>query len=133
MLHHQVGDVHWRGAVRQFINANLYEAVDWRDVKSAFEQETGRNLDTFFEQWLLSPGHPEIEVATWYENNEGYVRVEQIQDLQRTSQSFDLEGWIFITLMKKRSKPYFATVSSQLPTLPTFFDDASGKLGETWW
>ncbi|KPQ00372.1 MAG: aminopeptidase PepN [Bacteroidetes bacterium HLUCCA01] len=127
MLHHQVGDVHWRGAVRQFINANLYEAVDWRDVKSAFEQETGRNLDTFFEQWLLSPGHPEIEVATWYENNEGYVRVEQIQDLQRQP-VFDLE--LDIHYFDENGANHIRTVKLTTADSTYVFDDASGKLGE---
>lgn len=127
MLHHQTGDAHWRGAVQHFINSNLYSAVDWRDVQLAFEQETGRSHSTFFNQWLMSPGHPEIELTTWYENNEGYVRVKQVQDLHRQP-LFDLS--LDIHYFDENGVNHVRTVQFNSVDSTYVFDDSSGKLGE---
>lgn len=47
------------------------------DFKTIAEQNLGKNLDTFFNQWIYSPGHP-IYSATWNQNgNWVFVKLNQ--------------------------------------------------------
>ena len=39
-----------------------HQTVHTRHFQRAMEEATGRNLDRFFEQWVHSPGHPQLDV-----------------------------------------------------------------------
>ena len=56
MLRRKVGDREFFAALRRFYAANLFRAADWDDVRRAFEEETGRNLEAWFEAWIERPG-----------------------------------------------------------------------------
>ncbi len=71
MLHEYTGEETWWAALNNFLHTFEYQAVDMRDVQHIFEQETGENLNWFFDQWFYEPGHPEINVAVQQQENEG--------------------------------------------------------------
>ena len=58
----ELGDtLFWRG-VRVYLATHARGVVETRDLQRALEEVSGRSLGRFFEQWVLKPGHPEMEV-----------------------------------------------------------------------
>lgn len=61
-LRRRLGEEGFWAGVRAYLERHREGSVHTRDFQRAFEQTTGRNLDGFFDQWVHSPGHPQIEV-----------------------------------------------------------------------
>lgn len=64
MLRHELGDELWWKAIRHYVKKFEWKNVETADFKIAIEEATGRNLDWFFEQWILKAGYPQLE-AKW--------------------------------------------------------------------
>jgi aminopeptidase N len=81
MLRHEVGeDAFWRG-LALYAERHVHRSVETRDLARALEEASGRNLDRFFDQWVTSPGHPELE-GEWQwdaDSGVGSLRLEQKQ------------------------------------------------------
>jgi aminopeptidase N len=81
MLRNVLGEeVFWRG-VRHYIRTHAGSTVETAQLKIAFEEVCGCDLDLFFDQWLEHGGHPQL-VASWSWDEElGLVaiEVEQVQ------------------------------------------------------
>jgi aminopeptidase N len=63
MLRDLLGNESFDRALRLFWNQNQFRIASWSDLQSAFETESGKNLQTFFEQWLTYTGAPSIRIA----------------------------------------------------------------------
>lgn len=63
MLRTQFGDTAFFNAYRTFYQNNRYKVAGFDEIKRAFEQETGNDLDWFFEQWINKTGAPLISVT----------------------------------------------------------------------
>ncbi|MEM7247182.1 MAG: HEAT repeat domain-containing protein, partial [Acidobacteriota bacterium] len=63
--------------------------------RRALEETTGRGLGVFFDQWIASAGHPEIEATSEWQPEAGQLRIELTQQQSGEqvpeSFSFDLE------------------------------------------
>ncbi len=99
MLRHELGeDSFWR-ALRLYGERHARGSVETRDLARAIEEASSRNLDWFFDQWVGSPGHPELE-GTWEwdaDKKVGTLRLEQKQSGDRpqrftTRVLFEVEG-----------------------------------------
>jgi len=80
MLRHKLGDVvFWKG-IREyyasFRNANAMTA----DFQKVMEKISGKNLESFFQQWIFTKGHPEIKWEWSYKKGKVIVNLEQLQD-----------------------------------------------------
>jgi aminopeptidase N len=62
-LRGELGDEPFFRGLRRFVKDHAGGLVDTRDLRAAFEAESGRNLEPFFDQWIYRQGHPEIEVT----------------------------------------------------------------------
>ena len=51
----------WTG-VKDYLHTNAHTTVHTRDFQVAMEKASGRNLDGFFHDWVMSPGHPALSV-----------------------------------------------------------------------
>ena len=99
MLRHELGeDDFWR-ALRLYGERHARGSVETRDLIRAIEEATGRNLDWFFDQWVDSPGHPELEGAWEWDADKkvGTLRLEQKQCSDRphrftTRVGFEVDG-----------------------------------------
>lgn len=83
MLHEKVGEEVWWSALNRYLETFAYQAVDWRDLRDVFLQETGQNMEIFFRQWFTEPGHPEIKVTYNFSYPEATVRIQQVHDMDR--------------------------------------------------
>lgn len=82
LLRHELGDEHFFAGLRRYVADNAGRGVVTEDLRLAFEAASGRDLSAFFEQWLLSPGYPELDVRWTFVEPSRVLRldVEQLQE-----------------------------------------------------
>lgn len=79
MLRIKLGDeVFWR-SVNTYLQRHAHSVVETRDLLRAMEDVSGHALEHFFDQWVHSPGHPELTVKIEHEGDVLDVHVEQTQ------------------------------------------------------
>jgi aminopeptidase N len=105
MLRKYVGDDAFFAALKLYLETNKFSSVEIHNLRLAFEKVTGEDLNWFFNQWFLSPGHPELLI------NEGYdastkkvtVQIKQVQDFAKVS-LFKLPMYIDIYVNGKANR-----------------------------
>lgn len=75
MLRRKLGDELFWKALRLYVRRHAQGCVETIDLIRAFEDASGRNLTEFFDQWIMSPGHAEIEGSISWEEKEKRVKV----------------------------------------------------------
>lgn len=82
MLRNYVGDDAFFTALQNYLKKNAFTEVEADELRLAFEDVTGEDLNWFFNQWYFSQGQPELTVSYDYddETKEVIVTVEQVQD-----------------------------------------------------
>jgi aminopeptidase N len=84
MLRNYLGDDAFFASLKRYLTDNQYQAAEFHELRLAFEEVTGEDLNWFFNQWYLGSGHPTLvfnqEVDT--KNNKLLVSVEQKQSLE---------------------------------------------------
>jgi len=66
MLRHLVGDKAFFSALHTYLVENKFGTGTALKLKIAFEKETGKNLDWFFNQWYFGSGHPYVRIEQKY-------------------------------------------------------------------
>ena len=92
MLRQYVGDQAFWASLHKYLKDNEYTAVEAHDLRLAFEEVCGEDLNWFFNQWYFSSGHPELKIQTRYDATAGQVEVviEQLQDPEQNPPIFIL-------------------------------------------
>jgi aminopeptidase N len=79
MLERIVGpEIFWR-ANRLFLERHAYGLVETNDLKIAFEDVSGMNLDWFFDEWIYGGGYPEYHLEQTIERDTLSLTVRQTQ------------------------------------------------------
>ncbi len=95
MLRGELGDARFWRSIRRYVRDNAQRTVETIDLIRAIEEETGRNMRAFFDQWVLRGGHPEIEVSVTWDaaRKAATVTVDQKQtiDDEHPAYRFDVE------------------------------------------
>lgn len=104
MLRNLVGDEAFYGALKNYLQQNSFKSVEVHDLRLAFEQITGQDLNWFFNQWYLQAGHPVLNIEYgWDEPNKiATVTVEQQQDQNESPAIFILPTYVDIYLGKAK-------------------------------
>ncbi|MEM7515674.1 MAG: M1 family metallopeptidase, partial [Planctomycetota bacterium] len=83
LLRHVLGEEDFRAGVHRYVSLHENRGVVTSDLRRAFEEASERDLERFFDQWLLSPGHPVFETR-WRWDAQGsrvLLTVDQVQDV----------------------------------------------------
>lgn len=79
MLRNTVGDsIFWKG-IKNYYSIYAGKNASTEDFQKVMEQASGKDLKTFFKQWLYTPGHPKLKVIQRYSNGKVEVSIEQQQ------------------------------------------------------
>jgi hypothetical protein len=62
MLRHQLGDDNFRRSINHYLFQHQYGTVETWDLQKAIIEETGINMDWFFDQWIHRGGEPIFQV-----------------------------------------------------------------------
>jgi aminopeptidase N len=81
MLRDHLGDEVFFASLRHYLNKHAYTSVEVHDLRLAFEEVSGEDLNWFFNQWFFAAGHPELEVTHRYDSGKLYIQTRQLQDI----------------------------------------------------
>jgi len=86
MLRKYVGDDAFFASLKLYLEKNAYTDVEMHELRLAFEEVTGEDLNWFFNQWFYSSGHPDLEIEYSYDPtvNKQFVFVTQKQKFETT-------------------------------------------------
>ena len=84
MLRKAVGDEVFFAALKLYLTSHQFKAVEIHNLRLAFEEVSGQDLNWFFNQWFLAEGRPHLQVSV-KQNADGdlLLMTEQTQDLSK--------------------------------------------------
>jgi aminopeptidase N len=82
MLRHIVGDGAFFTSLNKYLKDNEFTAVETAELRMAFEETTGQDLNWFFDQWYLDQGHPIMDVTYDYADGKVMIYTSQIQNVE---------------------------------------------------
>ncbi len=83
MLRNYLGDDAFFTALTKYLKENQFKAAEFHQLRLAFEEVSGEDLNWFFNQWYLGSGHPSLNIKhTVGADNVLTISVEQTQDLE---------------------------------------------------
>lgn len=104
MLRNYVGDEAFFASLNKYLTDNKYSDVEADELRLAFEDVVGEDLNWFFDQWYFEAGHPMVEVTYSYDEATKKIKVlvEQIQNPQRQPAIFQMP--VAIDIYKKNGE-----------------------------
>jgi len=85
MLRKYLGDDAFFEGLKTYLNERKYKTAEIHDLRMAFEQVSGEDLNWFFNQWFLDKGHPSLTARWEYSDGAVNLVLEQTQDLTENS------------------------------------------------
>ncbi len=82
MLRKYIGDEAFFASLKLYLNQHKFKAAEFHDLRQAFEEVTGEDLNWFFNQWFLGSGHPVLDVEQTYAEGTVKVKISQKQSLE---------------------------------------------------
>lgn len=68
LLRETVGDTAFFVSLKHYLEDNAFKDVELEHLRLAFEEVTGTDLSWFFTQWFEKPGHPELSISYFYDD-----------------------------------------------------------------
>lgn len=100
MLRHQLGEATFRRAINTYLQRFRAREVVTSDLMRTLEEVSGRSLERFFQQWVHSGGHPELEMQySWdSEHKLAKVKVKQAQQANELTPLFIMPIMLAFTI-----------------------------------
>ncbi len=67
MLRNYVGDSAFFKSLNLYLTANKFKSAEAQNLRLAFEEVTGKDLNWFFNQWYYGNGHPKLNINYEYD------------------------------------------------------------------
>jgi aminopeptidase N len=75
MLRNYVGDSAFWKSLNLYLNTYKFKSAEAQELRLAFEEVTGQDLNWFWNQWYYGAGHPKLTVDYVYNDAAGKVQV----------------------------------------------------------
>ncbi len=108
MLRRLVGDEPFFNGLRRFYFEQKFEKAGTSDLQRAFEAETGRPLERFFERWIYGSAIPRLRYGTVMGERDVTVRFEQVGSLV-----FDIPVTVTLVYVDGRSTDVVVAVTEK--------------------
>lgn len=82
-LRKTIGDDAFFKSLELYLKTNQFKPVEIHQLRLAFEEVTGKDLNWFFNEWFLNSGHPVLDIAYSYDNDSAYVTIEQKHNIDK--------------------------------------------------
>ncbi|MBC7887704.1 MAG: M1 family metallopeptidase [Ferruginibacter sp.] len=81
MLRNYVGDDAFYKSLNNYLNTNKFKSGEAAQLRLAFEEVTGKDMNWFWNQWYFGSGHPKVDISYNYDASAGkvYVYIKQTQ------------------------------------------------------
>jgi aminopeptidase N len=82
MLRNHVGDKAFFASLKLYLTQYRFQTAEIHNLRLAFEEVTGKDLNWFFNQWYFNAGHPDLVINHQLDTDRKKIkiRVEQKQD-----------------------------------------------------
>ena len=86
MLRKYVGDDAFFASLKLYLETHKHKTAEAHELRLAFEEVTGEDLNWFFNQWYFAAGHPKLDITKTYDETARKVilTINQTQDLKNT-------------------------------------------------
>jgi uncharacterized iron-regulated protein len=121
MLKNLVGDEQFYSALREFISRNQYQQASWDDIKSAFEQQSGKDLTPFFMQWVDKRGLPDLSLENASVRRTGDA-FEISFDVLQKGKNYALDLPVVISSMRGSTKKEKLSLDAEKKNFKVFTD-----------
>ncbi|HEX2606227.1 MAG TPA: M1 family aminopeptidase, partial [Flavisolibacter sp.] len=88
MLRNYVGDSAFFKALNLYLTTNKFKSAEAQQLRLAFEEVTGKDLNWFWNQWYYGAGHPKLNINYTY--NEATKQVQLIVEQTQADKVFQL-------------------------------------------
>jgi aminopeptidase N len=68
MLRNYVGDSAFFKSLNLYLKAKKYQSAEAQELRLAFEEVTGQDLNWFWNQWYYGSGHPKLDIRYKYDS-----------------------------------------------------------------
>ncbi|HEV3326566.1 MAG TPA: M1 family metallopeptidase, partial [Puia sp.] len=75
MLRNYVGDSAFWKSLNLYLNTYKFKSAEAQELRLAFEEVTGQDLNWYWNQWYYGSGHPKLTIDYVYDDAAGQVRV----------------------------------------------------------
>ncbi len=75
MLRNYVGDSAFFKSLNLYLTTNKFKAAEAHQLRLAFEEITGQDLNWFWNQWYYGSGHPKFSIDYLYDDDQKNVKV----------------------------------------------------------
>jgi len=75
MLRNYLGDSAFFKGLNLYLTTNKYKSAEAHQLRLAFEEVSGRDLNWYFNQWYFSNGHPKLSIDYIYDDAAKNVKV----------------------------------------------------------
>lgn len=89
MLRNFVGDSAFFKSLNNYLTTNKFKSAEAHQLRLAFEEVTGRDLNWYFNQWYFGSGHPQVSIDYLFNDAEEKVKV-IIKQNQKSGKIFTL-------------------------------------------
>ena len=89
MLRNLVGDDAYFKSLNNYLTTNKFKSGEAHQLRLAFEEVTGKDLNWFWNQWYFGSGHPIVKIDYSYDDAAGKAMV-IIEQTQKTDKIFKL-------------------------------------------
>lgn len=123
-----VGDEAFFKSLELYLKTNQFKAAEIHNLRMAFEEITGRDMNWFFNEWFLNTGYPKLNITYTYEKDSVYVTIEQKHNIEKEliyELPFKLAIWhgsdknVYDAVLKKKSQTFVYKANGK-PSLVDF-------------
>ena len=79
MLRKYVGDDAFFASLKLYLEKNKFKTAEAHDLRLAFEETTGEDLNWFFNEWYYAKGHPDLDIKKTYDAATKKLKIELTQ------------------------------------------------------
>jgi aminopeptidase N len=115
MLRNYVGDDAFFKSLNNYLTANKFKAGEAGQLRLAFEETTGEDMNWFWNQWYYGSGHPKLKIDYLYDDAAGKASV-IIEQTQKSGKVFKIPMAIDVYTGADK-KRYNVVVENKIDTL----------------
>ena len=115
MLRNIVGDEAFFKSLNNYLTTNKFKAGEAGQLRLAFEETTGKDMNWFWNQWYYGSGHPKLKIDYSYDDVAGKATV-VVAQTQKTNKVFTLPMAVDVYNGAER-KRYNVTLANKVDTL----------------
>jgi aminopeptidase N len=99
MLRHELGDDLWWKCIGHYLRKHENSSVQTQDLVVAIEEASGRNMQSFFDQWIYRSGYPVLRIRWSYspQSRKGSLWILQTQPISDQQPAFQFTAHIRVS------------------------------------